>query len=391
MDKQIYGLAKYYECVARDLGQLRGVWKPDLSSLDPSDRYVIESHCSMDKQIYGLAKYYECVGKAACGRSRTLDREPPDHARGARKREGRVLTGRGSLVDVAVGFGKRRVGSFDRPLELGSGILIEPLELRDQMALFKACHIDRLVHHEVPPDGYALVGTDAAPGDWDQKGRLWKALNYSRLVWHNVMSHEFVAQIRVGTTGDIEQVEAPPVPPQLVRAYLPGSLDPAFPRSEEVAVLNQVLRSPGARSSRPSRVGLAMWRFTHAAFLYAANFRLSLLVGAIETIVDTQRHKAKEQFVTRVAGLSRLCLGHGRFGRAWAQRVYKVRNTLAHGRRLIYHRRGYSSSAAFEKAYSTLILEVEEFVRSVLLAAHTRSDIMALLQSPRKVAGRWPV
>jgi hypothetical protein len=124
--------------------------------------------------------------------------------------------------------------------------------------------------------------------------------------------------------------------------------------------------------------------------MYFANFRLNALVGAVETLVNTQRRNATEQFISRVAGLSELCLGHRRNGRRWARRVYKIRNTLAHGRRLLHHRRGFSPEA-FEKAYEVLIASVEEFVRSVLVAAYTRREVLHLLQSPRRVAARWPV
>lgn len=300
-----------------------------------------------------------------------------------------MQTGRGTTVDIAFGFGTLRQDSLDRALEVAHGVFIEPLELLDEVGLFDTCHIARLDHREMPSDGYVLIAPKAERGSWDKSGRLWRAMNYSRLVWPNVMSREFVAQADVAKDGALADIEAPEVPAFLARAYLAPRVRPAFPSQRDVELLRRVLRSPAA-GARTSRIGTAMWRYAHASFMYAANFRLTAVMGAIETLVNTQHRHAREQFLTRVAGLSRLCLGHRRNGRTWARRVYKVRNTLAHGRRLIHHRRGRSPEA-FERAYEVLIGEVEEFVRQVLLAAYTRRDVRTTLQSPKKVAARWPV
>lgn len=299
--------------------------------------------------------------------------------------------GRGSAVDLAVGLGTRTRESLDAPLELGDGVFLEPLDPADLSLLLNDCRVHRLqVRYPLLQHGYALVAVATDPDPWDAGGRLWAAINLSRLVWHNVLSQELAAQVTVGVQGTIENVRPAEIHAPLIRAYAVAN-KVAYPTRQQAAVFREIFRVAANRRGRGGRVGVAMRNFADAAFMYYPDQRTSALVKALEALVNTRRQAAQKQFVARVAGISRLCVGDRRYGRRWAARVYKIRNSLSHGRRLVHHRRGYSSSEDFERAYLSLIADVEECVRSILLAAHTKRDVLRVLQRPRMIAAQWPV
>lgn len=298
---------------------------------------------------------------------------------------------RGTIVDIAFGCGTRSSTSIDAPVELGGGVYLEPLDRSTLKMLLNACRLPRLDRGPLPPDGYAFMHAATEEDEWDSGERIWAALSCSRLVWRNVLSQEFAAQVTIGWRGAIEHIVPAQIHAPVVRAYLTGETSIGYPTMEQAALLRKILRSGAARRGRGGRVGTAMRRFSDAAFAHYSDLRMSALMASFEALVNTQRYKAKRQFVTRVAGMSRLCRGDRRYGRLWAARVYKVRNTLFHGRRLMHHRRAFKSEEAFNRSYLTLIADVEDCVRSILLAAYTDPSVLRLLQSPRAIAARWPV
>jgi hypothetical protein len=194
---------------------------------------------------------------------------------------------------------------------------------------------------ELPEDLF-----QARPG-WDPAGELYAALAFSRLIVDNGGTTLYAARYVEHHDGSTQVIPAGAT--EAAVAFMANPAQRDWMDATEAAELAELLSKTLAGSTRrvllPPRVLRANWLQEYAVRWRYADLVLTLLVTAIEALINTGKDVPTKQFTTRVPQLAaELGLSASR---TWCSKIYSARSHGVHGRfvnLLTYQPEGRSGS-----------------------------------------------
>lgn len=290
--------------------------------------------------------------------------------------------------------------------DLGRGLRIDRLSSGEEKLVMTACdprgHYFFPIRHNIVRHVLILdvdSGWEERLYHWDPDGVLFRTLTLSRLVRDNGYSLNYAA--RLVDYEDGEQMVVYLAPSEGKAAYrLRTTRD--WLDAQDGAELRALLSTFwDMEPELTSRLGRAMWRMEYASWLGWADLALLMLVSGLEALLKTERHRATQQFKTRVSALARDLAIDG-VDQDFCERIYDARSEWPHGAHV---RMFLPPNEADGGLGGTVVVPVTEeelqvladvaLVQDVLRGAVRRciedKDFRAIFLDDQNIRGRWPV
>jgi hypothetical protein len=252
-----------------------------------------------------------------------------------------------------------------------------------------AAHIVEVTHYREPFEhtetlthGFVRLRTPV-PG-WDDDNKLTRLLFLSHLVQPNRGGFEYSARLVTNEQDEIKHCYVGNAPPFYGRTALPIDVegrwwltDRDMGRLRDLSAAYDRVRPTLA----DTKLGLAISTYAETPFMHNIRSRGLLLLTMLEGLVNTGNKRATKQFTCRVKALAKE-VGFTEVDREWADKLYSVRSTLAHGD-LMYSRAPDAAARNGLQAHYLERLEVADaLLRFVMQKALLEDDFRKKVLNP---------
>ncbi len=279
--------------------------------------------------------------------------------------------------------------------DLGDGLWLGPLPAAIVDAVWEECVLPGRRFLGSTPFAHAFYRdpSERFPTQWDGDMNIEVAVALSRLVRGTGIDYEFAAQVRLDENDKVVEVIPAHMFPGVLEVFgIDGQARRWLSVADGALLRDLISAYNGLGDGFPttSRLSHAMWYFTQSPYIQDPNIRMTFLVALLEGLFSTETLRANAQFRERLIAVSREVRGPT-LDRRFADEVYKLRSTPAHGGRLVLHMPRYDNRETFEKDINDKLIVLEEIARLILRRALFDRDFRETLQDPVRVAARWPV
>lgn len=258
--------------------------------------------------------------------------------------------------------------SLSEVVEVSDGVLLGGVRSAISEPLMRATQF-RPSNPPFPRVLYGFVRYDPPGSHWDEDNAISQALFLSHFVHAHDGGFEFTARIATNDSGTLTELKPADTEPPFTRAYCCTHVQRRWLTQDEGLQLRDLIAAYTAIRPRlrDSRVGTAVSVYAESPFVYHGRPRGLLLATTLEGLVSTMTERAMKQFTTRVPALAKE-VGLDRLDRKWAEEVYGLRSTLAHGGQLLPSAEEPDHLAELEEFNRTLT-DIDELLRRVLRRA----------------------
>lgn len=270
-------------------------------------------------------------------------------------------------------------------VELGRGIAIERLPQDEAEAYMDACEPRGMDPPAARQFGqrYALVRHNAPDADqltWDPDGAILAAVALSRLVRSNPTGAEYAVRVIDYEGGD--------------QHLVPLSFEGRFATYVADLTARDWLDQPEAEALRElltsywwdedelqERVRHALWLSEYGSRVRFVDIAWPHAVTALEALLNTDRHRLRQQFVIRASALAAE-LGLANIDSPFLDAAYTVRSEGVHGTRVPFH----ADPTAAER-----LGRLQRLLQLALRRAIEDAAFRSIFESAASVHSRWRV
>ena len=230
---------------------------------------------------------------------------------------------------------------------------------------------------------YGFVRYNPPGGSWDGDEAITRVLFLSHFVRAHEGGFEYTARIETNDRGKLMRMEPADIQPPYCRAYpcAPGQRN-WLTQADAAELKNLVAAYTVFRPIfTDTKVGLAISLFADSPFVYQGRPRGLLLATTFEGLINTSPNKVRKQFTTGVPALAKE-VGLPQLNVLWAERIYDMRCTLAHGSGLLGAMDEHARQTKLGE-FNVALTDLDELLRRVLRRALIDGDFRKRLENGR--------